>query len=146
VTAESSGRPAHALIACVAQPLPALAFRFTGELGVPRDDAPRGPAVLTTQADWEGFWRRTMRTLPDDGVPPVDFKRFSVVALVDDRATYHETPPVITHVSDNRSRVHVVFPGVEATGVSYHRATFLFLTGPLRPEATMQVQTLCAPE
>jgi hypothetical protein len=147
VTAHTGkGATAVSLVACVAQPAPALVYRFSGDESVPLDSAPRGAFVLASDADWQAFWRRTMRLWPTGRIPTLDFARYRVVALVDDRATYTETAPMLTHVSDDGGVVHVVFPGSVASGVAYHRNICLFLTGLLRPDATVHVQTLCSPD
>lgn len=76
----------------------------------------------------------------------MDFSVHHVATLVDDRVRWGESEPILTHVSDNGTVAHIVFPTLEGhAGVSYSRRTDLFLLGQLKAGGQVQVHTMCEP-
>jgi hypothetical protein len=146
VTAEAGGATAHALVACVATPDPAIAFHFYRDLDAPADQTPRTTRIFSSLEAWASFWKTSFFYAVPGQAPGVDFATRDVISLVDDRLTWGESAPVLTHVSDNGTVPHIVFPGIEGMpGMAYGRRIYLFQVGKLRPGGHVQVHTLCAP-
>lgn len=135
----------QALLPVVADPPPALRFRFRADWEIPANDAQPGARVIRDAEAWGKLFQRELLYKLPWNAPPVDFSRYDVVALVDNRTTYGESRATITHVAKDGSEVHVVFPGIQGPGLGSHRSTYLFLTGKLAPNATVRVHTLCDP-
>jgi hypothetical protein len=146
VIAEAGAYRARALVPVVASPLPALRYRFFADWALPQDAAPRTARVIADAETWREFWTSTFRYPSPEGPPEVDFEAYNVVTLVHDRVTWGEGDPVLTHVSDNGTVAHLVYPGIEGTsGIGYNRTVYAFLTGKLKSGATVRVHSLCAP-
>lgn len=147
IQATGSGKRVTAMIPSVDSPPPALRFRFRADWSAPKPSAPRGTRILRSEDDWAAFWQSNFVYDLPWRPPTVDFERFDVVVLVDDRRTWGGGTPVLTHVSDSGRVAHLVFGGIAnlSGGGGYHQATFMFLTGKLAPDATVRVHTLCDP-
>jgi hypothetical protein len=145
VTATSGSGAARVLVPVMELPVPAARFRFRADWGTPNAQAARGPRIFRDDASWDAFWESSLHyQLPWDP-PAVDFSRFDIVGLVDDRTTFDERDPVITQISQDASVVHIAFPGLEQQGLGYHQSIYFFLTGKLAPNAIVKVHTLCNP-
>jgi hypothetical protein len=146
VFAEAGGARARAIVPVVAAQAPAMRYRYFADWMVASDTAPRQAGIVRDDASWKAFWRDSFRYPSPDGPPSVDFSRFDVVTLVHDRPAWNEGEPVLTHVSDNGTVVHLAYPGIEsAAGISYNRAVYMYLTGKLKPDARVAIHSLCDP-
>ncbi|MFN3430860.1 MAG: Ig domain-containing protein [Candidatus Sericytochromatia bacterium] len=146
VFAEAGGARARALVPVVAAQAPALRYRYFADWMLASDAAPRTTGIVRDDAAWKAFWRDSFRYPSPDGPPSVDFSRYDVVTLVHDRPTWNEREPVLTHMSDNGTVVHLAYPGIESSaGIGYTRTVYMYLTGKLRPDARVAVHTLCDP-
>jgi hypothetical protein len=141
VLADVAGVRNRALVAVVADPPPAIAFQS----GWPLAEGVRpGTRIIRSAEAWRAFWHD--EHVPPAPAPPVDFVAHDAVVWVRDEVTFVEHAPVLTHVSHDARRVHLVAPAVAHPFARRAGAqAAAFLTGKLPADAAIVVHTLCAP-